>query len=241
MYKPVRREPAGHAHGHTTHPHEHATEEAAPASADNLLLDIGGDTGALIVHTAAHRDQAEIEISPADAGRARTHNACRTHNAGRTDHVARTHNVVRRREAAGGVSYAAVFPEVPAGDYVVWRDDDTPAGTVTVHGGAVASFRFDQALFDQALFDQALFDQALFDHALFDQALPERPAPHLTAYTSGASAGRSDENPSAPAAWAASTPLTVTALCSLPASASRTVSASGTHWGTRNFSSPSRS
>jgi hypothetical protein len=99
-----------------------------PAVTDNLLLDIGGGTGALIIHTAAHRDQAEIEISPAGAA------------------VARTHNVVRRREAAGGVSYAAVFPSVAAGDYVVWRDDDTPAGTVTVRGGAVASFRFDQAL-----------------------------------------------------------------------------------------------
>ena len=113
MSNPLRHAPAGQ-------PHQHA------ASADNLLLDIGGDTGALIIHTAAHRDQAEIEISAVGAGRPRTH------------------NVVRRRQAAGGARYAAVFPDVPAGDYVVWRDDDTPAGTVTVRGGAVANFRFDQ-------------------------------------------------------------------------------------------------
>jgi hypothetical protein len=123
-----------------------------PASTDNLVLDIGGDTGALIIHTAAHRDQAEIEISPAGPGRARARNVPgtdgvpRTHNVPGTDNVPRTHNVVRRREAAGGVRYAAVFPSVAAGDYVVWRDDDTPAGTVTVRGGAVASFRFDQVL-----------------------------------------------------------------------------------------------
>jgi hypothetical protein len=123
-----------------------------PASTDNLVLDIGGDTGALIIHTAAHRDQAEIEISPAGPGRARARNVPgtdsvpRTGNAPGTDNVPRTHNVVRRREAAGGVRYAAVFPSVAAGDYVVWRDDDTPAGTVTVRGGAVASFRFDQVL-----------------------------------------------------------------------------------------------
>jgi hypothetical protein len=129
-----------------------------PASTDNLVLDIGGDTGALIIHTAAHRDQAEIEISPAGPGRARARNAPgtdsvpgtgnvpRTGNVPGTDNVPRTHNVVRRREAAGGVRYAAVFPSVAAGDYVVWRDDDTPAGTVTVRGGAVASFRFDQVL-----------------------------------------------------------------------------------------------
>jgi hypothetical protein len=117
-----------------------------PASTDNLVLDIGGDTGALIIHTAAHRDQAEIEISPAGPGRARAHNIPGTDNAARTHNADRTHNVVRRREAAGGVRYAAVFPSVAAGDYVVWRDDDTPAGTVTVRGGAVASFRFDQVL-----------------------------------------------------------------------------------------------
>jgi hypothetical protein len=94
-----------------------------PASTDNLVLDIGGDTGALIIHTAAHRDQAEIEISPAGGGQARTH------------------NIVRRREAVSGAVYAAVFPALAAGDYVVWRDAASPAGTVVVHGGRVASFR----------------------------------------------------------------------------------------------------
>jgi hypothetical protein len=103
------------------HPRQHA------AATDNLLLDIGGDTGALIIAAAADRDQAEIEISAAGSGRPRTH------------------NVVRRRQTPAGVTYAAVFPDVPAGDYVVWLDADTPAGTVTVHGGAVASFRLDQA------------------------------------------------------------------------------------------------
>jgi hypothetical protein len=119
MSNPVRHEHAGHLH-------QHAASTDNNLLLDNLLLDIGGDTGALIIHTAAHRDQVEIEISAVGTGRPRTH------------------NVVRRRQAAGGARYAAVFPDVPAGDYVVWRDDDTPAGTVTVRGGAVANFRFDQ-------------------------------------------------------------------------------------------------
>jgi hypothetical protein len=119
-------EHTAHAHEHAGHTHEHAVAETAPASNDNLLLDIGGDTGALIIHAAADRDQAEIEISPAGDG------------------TARSHNIVRRRESAGGAKYAAVFPAVPEGDYVIWRDADTPAGTVTVRGGTVASFRFDQ-------------------------------------------------------------------------------------------------
>ena len=134
MNNPMRGMEISHSHAGQAHEHtdKHPVAEAAPASSDNLLLDIGADTGALIVHTAAHRDQAEIEISPAGADLARTHN------------VTRTHNVVRCRQAAGGAMYAAVFPDVPAGDYVMLRDADTPAGTVTVRGGAVASFRFDQ-------------------------------------------------------------------------------------------------
>jgi hypothetical protein len=116
-----------HAHDHATgSSHEHAIAEVAPATNDNLILDIGGDIGALIIHAVAGRDQAEVEISPADGS------------------VARTHNIVRRREAVSGAVYAAVFPALTAGDYVIWRDAATPAGTVTVHGGQVASFRLDR-------------------------------------------------------------------------------------------------
>jgi hypothetical protein len=105
---------------HGTVPHEHV-----PGSNDNLLLDIGADTGALTISTTADRDQAEIEISPAGSGQARTH------------------NVVRLRKTVGSPVYAAVFPALPAGDYVVWRNDRTEAGTVTVRGGQVTSFRLD--------------------------------------------------------------------------------------------------
>ncbi|MGD0700834.1 MAG: hypothetical protein ABSA02_13215 [Trebonia sp.] len=118
-------DPAPHQHA-PGGPHDHfeeAPDEDAPDSADNLILDIGADTGALIIHAAADRDQAEVEISP----------------AGREQ--ARTHNIVRRREAVSGAVYAAVFPALTAGDYIVWRDTATPAGLVAVHGGRVASFR----------------------------------------------------------------------------------------------------
>jgi hypothetical protein len=110
-----------HAHSHDT-PHPHAAEQA-PDNVDNLILDIGADTGALIIHAAVDHDEAEIEISPAGS------------------YQARTHNIVRRREAVSGAVYAAVFPALAAGDYVVWRDAATPAGTVAVRGGRVASFR----------------------------------------------------------------------------------------------------
>lgn len=117
-----------HAHEHGAHEHEQAPVEVVPASNDNLILDIGADTGALIIHATADRDQAEVEISPARSP------------------LARSHNIVRRRQAAGGSTYAAVFPALAAGDYIVWRDarTDVMAGTVTVRGGIVASFRLDQ-------------------------------------------------------------------------------------------------
>jgi len=112
---------------HDAMPHEHVpgSHELVPDSNDNLLLDIGAGTGALTISTTADRDQAEIEISPAGSGQARTH------------------NVVRVRKTAGGPVYAAVFPALPAGDYVVWRDHGSEAGTVTVRGGQVAGFRLD--------------------------------------------------------------------------------------------------
>jgi hypothetical protein len=110
-----------HTHAGGT-PHTHAPEQV-PDNTENLILDIGADTGALIIHAAIDRDQAEVEISP----------------AGREQ--ARTHNIVRRREAVSGAVYAAVFPALTAGDYTVWRDATTPAGTIAVQGGHVASFR----------------------------------------------------------------------------------------------------
>jgi hypothetical protein len=116
-----------HQHGGGV-PHQHgggAPHEHVPDSTDNLLLDIGGDTGALVIAAAADRDQAEVEISPAGGG-------------------PRTHNVVRRRAVpGGGAVYAAVFPALAEGDYDVWLDAAARAGTVTVRGGEVASFSLD--------------------------------------------------------------------------------------------------
>jgi hypothetical protein len=117
----ARQHAAGTSHKHAAvTPHEHA-----PGNVDNLLLDIGAGTGALIIHAAADRDQAEVEISPAGSGQPRTH------------------NVVRLRQAPGRSVYAAVFPALAAGGYDVWRDQVTKAGTVLVQGGQVASFRLD--------------------------------------------------------------------------------------------------
>jgi hypothetical protein len=109
----------------TEHPHDHRPRQAG---ADTLLLDIGGDIGALSIVTDADRDELEVEISPVGA-----------------DPAPRTHNVVRARRVGANTIYAAVFPSVPAGEYTVWRNDSTPAGTVVVRGGAVSDYRLGTA------------------------------------------------------------------------------------------------
>ncbi|HWM03319.1 MAG TPA: hypothetical protein VNP92_13385 [Actinophytocola sp.] len=87
---------------------------------DSLVLDIGGDIGALVIHTGPELREREIEISPATDLRAK-----------------RSHNVVHARRGGDRVAYTAVFPAVPAGDYTVWHHDGSVHATITVRGGEV--------------------------------------------------------------------------------------------------------
>src|SRR5215469_2318555 len=96
-----------------------------PSRAGSVILDLGNDVGALILDAPAELNRREIEISRADDGTG----------------ARRTHSLVRERRTDAGVSYAAVYISVPAGDYVVWREDETPAGSVSVRGGHIAHFR----------------------------------------------------------------------------------------------------
>ena len=50
--------------------------------------------------------------------------------------------MVRERGTAAGKSYAAVYPGLAGGTYTVWRDPDTPVGTVTIDGGRVTRYRW---------------------------------------------------------------------------------------------------
>ena len=89
---------------------------------DSLVLDIGGDIGALVIHTGPELDHAEIELSPVGF-----------------DHQ-RFHNQVHPRRLPDGVRHNAVFPRVHAGDYTVWRDHSTIHGTVHIAGGHVTEY-----------------------------------------------------------------------------------------------------
>jgi hypothetical protein len=100
--------------------HQH---NAAPSGPGSVVLELGAGIGALILEAPPALHGHEIEISPSAAG-------------------PRTHSLVRERRTAAGVSYAAVYPVLPAGDYIVWREDGLPAGRVTVHGGQAGRFRW---------------------------------------------------------------------------------------------------
>ncbi|MEU4714413.1 phospholipase [Micromonospora purpureochromogenes] len=102
------------------HGHDH---RYGPTESGTVLLDLGAETGALIVHTGRRLHGREIEISRADQPGG-----------------PRTHSAVRERVVRDGVFHSAVYPDLPAGLYTVWWDERTPAGAISVTGGTVAEF-----------------------------------------------------------------------------------------------------
>lgn len=87
---------------------------------EQVVLDIGGDIGALILYTGPEANGDEIEISPQGEG---------SH---------RSHNQVHERSFNGTVCFAAVYPDLRAGQYDLWGPGSEPAGHITIVGGQVA-------------------------------------------------------------------------------------------------------
>lgn len=105
---------------------DESSQSTEPCASDNgggavsgAVLDIGGDTGALVIYADGHMVGSEIEICP----------------AGRISQ--REHNVVRARRTPGGLVYAAVYPALVQGEYSVLTDELEPSHEVTVLGGSV--------------------------------------------------------------------------------------------------------
>jgi hypothetical protein len=94
----------------------------APSGQGTVVLNIGAQIGALIIHTPGSLHGHEIEVSPV------------------ADPAERTHAAVRARYVRDGVSWSVVIDSLPQGRYVVWRDPVTPLAEVDVHGGMVAEF-----------------------------------------------------------------------------------------------------
>ena len=116
---------------------------APEASAENpyagqgpVLLDIGGDVGALVVTMPAQLDGVEVEIRPVPTEEHLDGHGpagCAHAGAGHYPHVA-----VVPRPTPAGLVHSLVFREVPAGRYRLHeRPNGAVALEVDIAGGAV--------------------------------------------------------------------------------------------------------
>jgi hypothetical protein len=116
-------------------------EDNSHAGQGPVVLDIGGDVGALVIIAPASMDGVEIEARPvgttAGGHQRQPHDHDHDHEHGRhqLEHVA----VLARPLPDGERVYSAVFAGLTAGTYELY---ERPAGpvrlTVSVTGGAVA-------------------------------------------------------------------------------------------------------
>jgi hypothetical protein len=95
--------------------------EQQPAPGVSVVLDIGGEVGALLVHLASMPPGGELEARPVG------------------DEDGRFHTGVHPRPSERGDVLVAVFPAVLEGDYEVLdvkgSADAQAVATVRVHGG----------------------------------------------------------------------------------------------------------
>jgi hypothetical protein len=85
-----------------------------------VVLEIGGELGALVVYTDAALVHEEIEISPA------------------ADDSRRSHKDVLERLVGGRSVHAAVFDRVERGEYTLWHRGGERARGVAIAGGEIA-------------------------------------------------------------------------------------------------------
>lgn len=98
-------------------PHEHHSHRPHP---EFVVLDIGDQVGALIIHADAEMHGVEVEISPAG------------------DDDRRSHKEVLERKASGRPAFTAVFDGLQAGAYTLWIEGMPRARDVAIRGGAIA-------------------------------------------------------------------------------------------------------
>ena len=90
---------------------------------DALVLDIGGDVGALILYADEDLIGREIDITPAGEH----------HHHG-------VHTAIRRRRAADRDTVCGVYPELKEGAYTVWGLDGSPIAHLRIEGGSVREY-----------------------------------------------------------------------------------------------------
>jgi hypothetical protein len=117
-----------------------------------VVLDIGGDVGALVVGAPAQLSGAELEICPAGrrgdvadeggswwVGEWRGHHGHAHQDAAHAHGPAWPHVAVVARATPAGVEHAAVFPALREGSYELWVRPDGPTALVAEVSGATVS------------------------------------------------------------------------------------------------------
>jgi hypothetical protein len=111
----------GHGQEHGDHVHGHRAENYADRPhPEFVVLDIGDDVGALIIHTDGDLQGVEVEISPAQ------------------DDARRSHKEVLERKIAGRPAFTGVFDGLRQGRYTLWIDGEPRARGVAITGGKIA-------------------------------------------------------------------------------------------------------
>jgi hypothetical protein len=101
--------------------HDHVVEDySARKHPEFIVLDIGEDVGALIVHTDPEMHGIEIEISPVE------------------DDARRSHKQVLERDIDDRPAFTAVFDGLAAGAYTLWVEGRARERGVSVEACAVA-------------------------------------------------------------------------------------------------------
>jgi hypothetical protein len=115
-----------HDHDHSG-PHDHVHDDGhvreprlPPSTEGSVVMEVGGDVGALVVYTGDGLAGHEIEL------------------ARRGERVQFVHTEVRERRLPDGAIFAGVFPALPAGAYTLLAVKQFPAIDVDVEGGRVA-------------------------------------------------------------------------------------------------------
>ncbi|PZS17704.1 MAG: phospholipase [Pseudonocardiales bacterium] len=116
--------------------------QLGPSYDGTVVLDIGGDIGALILHAPESLAGVEIEISPVvhDHGHDHEHDHDPGHDHGHDHghgHGPRTHVAIRERRGDSGVRFAAIYPELHAGEYTLWDVNGEAAERVSIVGGEI--------------------------------------------------------------------------------------------------------
>jgi hypothetical protein len=95
------------------------TQHHGPSHTGSVVLDVGGDIGALVLHTSPELLGQEIDIVGLGPG------------------TVSTHALVRPRVLPAGVLHAAVYPDLPQGRYRVEGGTLHRSDDVEVTGGVV--------------------------------------------------------------------------------------------------------